>query len=126
MQSQSNTGLQYDKQHAITLVATAEVQEARFVGYDGAHATSAGGLHDAQGVAEFPAAPGRALSIITGYSALVEAAEVLDFGDWVKPAADGSGRAAKGSATDHCGRALGAAAQAGQLLEVQVLDHVHG
>jgi hypothetical protein len=30
-----------------------------------------------------------------------------------------------GTLTDHCGRALGAAAAAGQLVEVQIVKHVH-
>jgi len=115
---------QYDKQHAATVITSAPVQAARFVGYDGAHATQAGGLHDAQGVSEFSAAADDAVALITGYSALVEASEAIAFGDFVQPAADGSGRAAKGSAGEHCGRALCAAA-AGQMVEVQVLVHAH-
>jgi len=125
MPYQTNTGLQYDKQHAITLVAAANLAAARFIGYDGNYATGAGGVHDAQGVSEAPAPLGYALPCITHYSALVEASEPIALGDWVTVASDGSGRAAVGSSANHCGRALGQASAAGQLLEVQVLAHVH-
>jgi hypothetical protein len=125
MPYQVTTGQQYDKQHAITQVAPTAVQAARFIGYDGAHASSAGGLHDVQGVSENPAPAGFALSVITGYSALVEAAEAIAPGDFVTVGDDGTGRAVKGSASDRCGRALGEA-QAGQWVEVQLLEHVHG
>lgn len=125
MGSQKNSGRQYDKQHAITMVAVAAVAACRFVGYDGTHATSAGGVHDAQGVSETAAEIGDALSAITGYSAPVEASEAIAFGDYVKPAADGTGKAAVGAVDEHCGRALGAATAAGQLLEVQIVKHQH-
>lgn len=125
MPSQNNSGRQYDKCHSITLVATAAILAARFVGYDGAHATSAGGVHDCQGVSETAADVGEAFGATTSYSQLVESSAVIAFGDYVKPAADGSGRAAVGSLTDHCGRALGAASGAGELVEVQIVRHVH-
>lgn len=118
-------GKQYDKCHAITKVATAAIAEARFIGYDGAHATSAGGAHDSQGISEYEAPIGGATSLITGYSGLVETSEAIAEGAFVKPAADGSGKAAVGTATDYCGRALGAAAGAGELIEVQPLPHRH-
>ncbi|MFT7722235.1 MAG: DUF2190 domain-containing protein [Roseateles sp.] len=122
MPSQNNAGRQYDKQHALTVVATAAIAAYRFVGYDGQHATAAGGVRDAQGISEAPAAVGEATSVVTRYSYLVETAEAVAFGDYLKPAADGSGRAAAGTATAHCGRALGAAA-AGQLVECQIVAH---
>jgi hypothetical protein len=125
MASQNNTSRQYDKQHAVTLVATAPILAGRFVAYDGGYATAAGGVKDMQGVSETDAAPGEALSAITDYSALVEASAAIAFGDYVKPAADGSGRAVVGSIDDHCGRALGTAAAAGGLVEVQLVTHVH-
>jgi hypothetical protein len=34
-------------------------------------------------------------------------------------------KAITGSAADHCGRALSASTQAGQLIEVQIYKHVH-
>lgn len=125
MPSQNNSGQQYQKEDAVTVVATATVAANRFVGYDGTHATSAGGVHDSQGISEFGGVSGDALCVITDYSGLVEASAAVAFGDYIKPAADGSGMAAVGTLTDHCGRALGAASAAGQLVEVQVVRHVH-
>lgn len=125
MPSQNNSGAQYDKQHAITIVATAAIAAARFAAYDGTHATSAGGAKDAQGISETSADIGQAFTAITGYSGLVEASAAIAFGDYVKPAADGSGKAAVGAVDEHCGRALGAATAAGQLFEVQIVKHQH-
>lgn len=118
-------GKQYDKEHAVTVLATAAIAANRFIGFDGAHATSAGAGHDAQGVSESEAAMGQALSVITEYSGPVETAEAIAQFAFVKPAADGSGKAITGTATDHCGRALEAAAGAGAIIETQVLAHRH-
>lgn len=123
MGSQNNSARQFQADDTVTLVATAAVSANRFVGYDGAHATGAGGVHDSQGISRMAADVGEALPVVTSYSYLVEASEAIAFGDYLKPAADGSGRAAVGTATQHCGRALGAAAAAGQLLECQVVIH---
>ena len=112
MSSQNNTGRQFDKQHGITLVATAALAAHRFVAYDGGYPTSAGGAK------ETSAAIGDAVPVVTGYSYLVEAAGPLAFGVLVK--SDATGKAIAGSADDFCGRALGAATQAGQLIEVQI------
>lgn len=118
---------QFDKRHATTVVATAPLAAYRFISYEGKHVAAAptAAEQESQGLSETAASPGEAVSVVTDYSFLVEAAEAIPFGAYVKPAADGSGKAAKGSASDHCGRALGAAAQAGDLIEVQVLRHVH-
>lgn len=124
MASQNNTGRQFDKRHAVTIVATAALEANRFVAYDGTHATSVGGAKDAQGITEQQAAIGEAVSAITSYSGLVETSAAIALGDYVKPAADGSGKAAVGAANDHCGRALGVAA-IGQLVEVQIVQHLH-
>ena len=83
----------------------------------------AGGAKDAQGVTEHAAEVGEAVAAITGYSALVEAEAAIAFGALVKVGTDG--KAITGTAADHCGRALGAATQAGQLIEVQLYKHVH-
>lgn len=116
----------YQKNHATTVVALAATSSARFMGYDGGYATSAGGVHDAQGVGENAADAGGSVAVVTCYSAPVEAAEAIAFGDFVKPAADGSGRAIVGTAgADNCGRALSAAGAAGQFVEVQILMHIH-
>jgi hypothetical protein len=125
--SQPGYGRQFDKRHAVTITATADISAHRFVSYGGAHAPAApaSGLQDSQGVAEENAATGEAVSVVTDYSYTVEASEALDLGDYVKPAADGSGRAAKGAPDDHCGRALGSVSAAGQLLEVQIVRHTH-
>ena len=63
--------------------------------------------------------------MVTGYSFLLEVSEAVTFGAYVKPASDGSGRGAVGTLTDHCGRALSAASGAGQLIECQIVKHVH-
>ena len=118
MPSQNNTGRQFDKQHATTLVATAALAAHRFVAYDGGYPTADGGGKDVQGVTETAAAIGEAVAVVTGYSYLVEAAGPLAFGVLVKP--DATGKAIAGSADDFCGRAMGAATQAGQLIEVQI------
>ncbi|WP_234082410.1 DUF2190 domain-containing protein [Azonexus sp. R2A61] len=118
--------MQYEKVHSTTRVLTAAVLAARFVAYNGAHASAAaGGTADAQGVSEMAGDAGQAIPVITGYSAIAEASAAISAGAYVKPAADGSGRAVTGSATDHCGRALTAASGAGDLFEVEILTHVH-
>ena len=123
MASQNNTGRQFDKQHAVTLVAIAALAAHRFVAYDGGYPDATGGAKDVQGVTETEAAVGDAVSVVTGYSYPVETAGAIPFGAYIKP--DATGRAVVGTATDHCGRALGASTQAGQLIEVQIYKHVH-
>lgn len=124
MPSQNNSGAQYNKRHAITQVAMVAVVASRFMAYDGGYATSAGGVKDCQGISEMDASAGEALSVVTDYSYPVEATVAIAFGDYIKPSADGTGRAAVGTLADHCGRALGAAA-IGQVVEVQIVRHVH-
>lgn len=123
MPSQNNTGRQFDKRHAVTVVATAALAAHRFVAYDGGYPTVAGGSKDCQGISETAADVGDALPVVTSYSYLVEAEAAIAFGVLIKVGTDG--KAITGSAADHCGRALGAATQAGQLLEVQIYKHVH-
>lgn len=125
MSSQNNAGNQHQKCDAITVVCTAAIAANRLVGFDGAHATSAGAGHDSQGVSETAGAVGDAISVVTEYSYLVEASEAIAQFGYVKPAADGTGRAAVGTIGDHCGRALGAASGAGVLFEMQIAQHVH-
>ncbi len=122
MPSQNNTGRQFDKQHAVTLVAIAVLAAHRFAAYDGGYATSAGGVKDAQGITETSAEIGDAVPVVTGYSYLVEAGADLAFGAYVKPGTDG--RAVVGAVDDHCARALGACTS-GQLVEVQIVKHQH-
>lgn len=123
MASQNNTGRQYDKTHGVTLEATAALARNRFVAYDGGYPTAAGGAKAVQGVSETDAAVGEAVTLVTGYSYLVQAAEAIAFGALVAPNA--TGQAVAGTLANHCGRALGAATQAGQLIEVQIYRHVH-
>lgn len=117
----------YDKLHATTVVATAPIERHRFVSYNGAHTPAApdAPVKDCQGIAEESATTGEAVCVITSYSALLEMAEAVAAGDYIQPASDGSGRGAKGSRTDHCGRALSAATKAGQIIECQLLPHLH-
>lgn len=119
-------GRQYDKQHAVTLIATAALAANRFASYGGAYAAGAagaGGATDALGVTEHAAEIGEAVSVVTGYSYLVEAEATFAAGAFIKPGA--SGKAAAGSITDHCARALEAATAVGQLVEVAIVEHVH-
>lgn len=125
MPAQNNSGAQHNKTDAVTVVATAAIVASRIIAYDGGYASAAGGVKDAQGVSENDAAIGEAISVVTEYSYLVEASAAIAFGDYLKPAIDGTGRAAVGTLIDHCGRALGAATVAGQLVEMQVVKHVH-
>lgn len=119
----TTTGQQYDKRHATTAVAAAAVAANRFIGLDGTHATNAGGAKDSQGISETGAAVGEAISVVTSYTYLVEASEAIAEHDYLKPAADGSGRAAVGTATAHCARAVGTASAAGQLVEARIVTH---
>ena len=116
-------GKQYDKEHAVTIVATAAIIACRFVGFDGAHATSAGGAHDTQGISEANADVGQAVSLITEYSGVVEAGEAFAQFAFVK--ADANGKAITGTATDYCGRALEASSGAGAFVECVPLPVRH-
>lgn len=125
MAVQNNTGRQADVRHATTIEAQADLATYRLVAFDGTYATSAGGAKDFQGVSQSAALTGQALALTTHYSELVEASVAIALGAYIKPAADGSGRAAVGTIADHCGRALGTAAAAGQLFEMKICQHVH-
>jgi hypothetical protein len=119
-------GRQYDKQHATTIVATAALARNRLISYGGAYASGAagaGGSTDVAGVSEHEAAIGDAVSVVTGYSYLVEAGGAISAGAFVKPGSNG--KAAAGSITDNCGRALEAANADGDLIEVVLQHHVH-
>lgn len=117
---------QYDKQHATTIVAAAALAANRLVSFAGDYAVGtagAGGSTDACGVSESSAAIGEALSVITGYSAVVTAGAAIAAGAFVKPGT--SGKAITGSITDNCGRALEAAGADGDLIEVVLQNHIH-
>lgn len=117
---------QYDKQHSTTIVATGAVAANRLISFAGDYAVGtagAGGPTDACGVSETSAAVGDALSVITGYSAVVTAGAAITAGAFIKPGS--SGKAAVGSITDNCGRALEAAGADGDLIEVVLQNHIH-
>lgn len=119
-----NAAFDYQGDDTVNKVATGSGLANTFVGYDGTPATSTGGVHDAQGITHTDYQSGDTIVLITCYSGLVLAAEAINQYDFVKPATDGSGKAAVGTATNHCGRAL-TTASAGYLCEVQVLPHRH-
>lgn len=125
MPSQNNSGQQMQKRFAVTIVAATALAANRIIAYDGGYASSVGGVKDAQGVSESDCAVNDAVSIVTDYSYLVEASAAVAFGDYIKPASDGTGRAVVGTLADHCGRALGSATAAGQLFEMQIVRHLH-
>ena len=117
---------QYDKQHAMTLIATAALLPNRFIGFAGAYANQATRAYDANdccGVSETAAGNGEAVSVITGYSALVEAGEPIAAGLPVTVGANGVAMTGTGAA--YVGRSLTAATASGQLLEVRLSDAVH-
>lgn len=108
--------LQFDARHAVTVVYSAPVAKHRFVSWAGAHATDAS---EVQGVSELAGIAGKAGSVVTSYSYPVEAAAAIPAGSFVAPAGDGTGRAVV-SGGSQCGRALTAAAAAGELVVVKV------
>lgn len=129
MASQNDTGRQFDKRHAVTVVAQEAIPAHRFVTFEGKVAATAtphvnNPEQAVQGISEEAAASGDALSVVTDYSYLVEAAANIPFGAYVKPNSDG--RAIVGTQAECCGRALGAGDGSGShkpLIEVQILTH---
>ena len=118
---------QFDKKHAETVVATAAIAVNRFVCRAGTHAPAApaNGNQDSIGISEEAGAIGEAIPAVTRYSYLVEASAAITKGAYLKPAADVSGKAAVGAIGDHCAVAMTAASVAGQLVEAQIVKHVH-
>lgn len=104
----------YDKRHARSVLASSTLAKARFATLAGTHATPSDRV---AGVTESDTAQGRLATLITEFSALVEAAGPVASGDRVGPASDGSGRAQAGGGA---GVALTSASAAGQLLEVEL------
>jgi len=82
-----------DKNHAYSVPAVADVQGARFVKFDGSYADDDA---DVVGATEAPARAGESLSIVTYFSAPVEAAATIAKGDKVGVSGDGTGRAVPG------------------------------
>lgn len=117
--------MQYEKLHATSIVAAVALASNRFVAYDGGYPSAAGGLKDVRGVSESSAVAGERVALVKSASFPVESSAAIAYGDYVKPATDGTGRAAVGTLTDSCGRALSVATAAGQLVEVELYRHVH-
>lgn len=113
----------YIKHLAITVLASVVLSAKRFVAHDGGYPSAAGGLKTVAGVTETSAEVGDAVSAIVSYSAPVEAGGAVAAGAFVKP--DATGRAVTGTAADHCGRALSAAAAEGDVIEVVLYRHIH-
>ncbi len=106
--------LQFDARHSATVTYTAPVAKYRFVSWAGAHATDAAAV---QGISELAGPAGRAGSLVTSYSYVVEAAGAIPAGSSVAPSGDGTGRAVV-AGSGGCGRAITAAAAAGDLVTV--------
>ena len=66
----SHMNRQFDKRHAVTVVAAADIAPYRFVSYGGQPAAAAPDkpLKESQGISETGAKAGEALSVVTGYS----------------------------------------------------------
>lgn len=112
--------------HAIERIACEDIRARRFVGWDGMYAASNGGPdRDSCGVSARHAEEFTVVVVVTHYSAIVEAGEAIESGEYVRPADDGSGLAVRGSKHNHCGRALQPALGAGSFFEVQLLPHHH-
>lgn len=109
--------LQFDLKHSATVVYSAAVAKHRFVNWAGAHAIAA---EDVQGISELAGPAGGAGSVVTSYSFPVMAAAAIPAGSAVAPSSDGTGRAVVATGLQ-CGRALTAAAAAGELVTVRVL-----
>jgi hypothetical protein len=114
--------LTHQKEDAVTVVLTANAEANRLIGFDGAYATSAGNGHDVQGVSECAGVIGDAIAVVTEYSYIVDVAEPIQLHAYVKPAADGSGRAAVGTATNNCGIAI---AVSDTKIELAIQRHIH-
>lgn len=121
-------GRQYEKIHATTVRVpdVAEGKANRFIAIDGNYATSAGTVKDSLGISEDDKYQGT-ITVITNYSGVIELSEAVVPGDYLRPAADGTGRAEKGSATDHCARVRSAekGGAVGEFIEAIILPHIH-
>ena len=114
--------LSHQKEDAVTVVLTSNVEANRLIGFDGAYATSAGNGHDVQGVSECAGVIGDAIAVVTEYSYIVDVAEPIPLHAYVKPAADSSGRAAVGTVADNCGIAIAVTATQ---IELAIQRHIH-
>lgn len=80
-----------------------DVVPFRLIAFNGHYATTAGGGYDLQGVSTTKGVAGEKINVCTEYAYPVEIAEAIPLHSYVKPAADGSGRAAVGTAASNCG-----------------------
>ena len=119
----------FDKTHAVTIVAKVPILPNRFVAHCGHYAKAEPDYLDAcqgsAGVSETAAAVGEAVSVVTSYSYLVEAAGIVPKGSYVRPATDDTGRAEQGISLSCCGIAMTEATAPGQLIEVVLRPHLH-
>lgn len=119
----------FDKTHAVTIVAKAPILPNRFVAHCGHYAKAEPEYFDAcqgsAGVSETAAAVGEVVAVVTGYSYLVEAADPIPKGAYVRPCVDDTGRAELGVSLSCCGIALTEATAPGQLIEVVLRQHLH-
>ncbi len=119
----------YDKTHAVTIVATVPILPNRFVAHCGHYAKAQPDFYDAcqgsAGVSETAAAVGEVVAVVTSYSYLVESADAIPKGTYVRPSTDDTGRAEAGASLSYCGISLTAATAAGQLIEVALRQHIH-
>lgn len=119
-------GRQYERIHSTTIQVPddAEGKANRFIGADGYYADGTSLVKLSRGVSENEKYQG-VQNVITSYTGVIELAEAVDPCDFIKPAADGTGRGAKGSATDHCAQVCSASkgGAAGECIEVIILPH---
>lgn len=54
---------QFDKTHAVTVVAAVALASNRFIAYEGKYPSAGGGAHDSQGVSESAAMPGESVAL---------------------------------------------------------------
>ena len=74
-------GQQHQAKDVTTVMASAALAANRFIAYDGAYATAAGGAHDSQGISQTAAAIGEPVPVVTSYSYLLVCSEALAVGD---------------------------------------------
>lgn len=110
------------KEDAITVVLTTNVEANRLIAFNGSYATGAGNGYDVQGVSDYAGVVGSEIAVTTEYSAIVDVAEPIPLHSYVKPATDGSGRAAVGTIADNCGIAIAVTATQ---IELCIQRHIH-
>jgi len=96
----------HDGEDSISIKLSQPVVPYRLIAFNGFYASTAGGGYDLQGVSTTEGNTGDVITACTEYSYPVEMAEPIPLYAYVKPAADGSGRAAVGTATNNCGTCL--------------------